>query len=69
MAETVICFPFQRPPQLAASSLLSENLGIEDGRDFKNGPDSIANLDREMLVKRSLRACFPVVYLLLTMPV
>jgi hypothetical protein len=54
---------------LAASSLLSENLGIEDGRDFKNGPDSIANLDREMLVKRSLRACFPVVYLLLTMPV
>jgi hypothetical protein len=49
-------------------SLLSENPGIEDGRDFKNGPNSIANLDREMLVKRSLRACFPVVYLLLTMP-
>jgi hypothetical protein len=33
--------------------LLSEKLRIEDGRDFENGPNSIANLDREMLVKRS----------------
>jgi hypothetical protein len=39
-------------------SLLSENPGIEDGRDFKNGPDSIANLDREMLVKRTFGTNF-----------
>jgi hypothetical protein len=40
-------------PTEAASSLLSENLGIEDGRDLQNASSSIANLDCEPLANRA----------------
>ncbi|MGO4513662.1 hypothetical protein CT676_42125 [Bradyrhizobium sp. MOS001] len=40
-------------PQTEASSLLSENLRIESGRNFENGPGSITNFHREMLPHRT----------------
>jgi hypothetical protein len=33
--------------------LLSENSGIENGRDFEHGSSPITNLDREILVSRA----------------